>query len=62
MIMTLIYQSFSSAAQSFGVAAAAFVALLYAIVVIGIFETMRQEIKLRRVERKWQRSRGRYST
>jgi len=27
--MTLIYQSFSSAAQSFGVAAAAIVALLY---------------------------------
>ena len=54
--MTLIYQSLSNAAQSFGVAAAVIVALLYAIVIIGIFETTRQEIKLRRVERKRRRS------
>jgi uncharacterized membrane protein YdjX (TVP38/TMEM64 family) len=51
-VMTFIYQLLGNAAESFGVAAAAIVALLYAIVLIGFFATMRQEIKLRRAERK----------
>ena len=42
----------TSFVQSYGVAAAAIVAGLGAIVVIGILETVRQEIKLKRDQRR----------
>jgi phosphotransferase system glucose/maltose/N-acetylglucosamine-specific IIC component len=41
--------------QSFGFAAAGFVAVLFVLVIAGLLETVRQEIKLKKVERERRR-------
>ena len=56
MIMTFFPQSFGVALQSFGVATASFVALLSALVIFGIWEGLRQEMKLRKAERERRRA------
>jgi hypothetical protein len=58
-MMTFFPQSFDVALQSFGVATAGFVALLSAIVIFGIWEGLRQEMKLRKAERERRREAAR---
>ena len=50
--MTFLPQNFGLTIQSFGVAAAVIVAALAAVVVFGILETVRQEIKPKREQRR----------
>jgi len=57
-MITFLPQSFVAALQSFGIAAAGIVMLLSAIVIAGIWESLRQELKLKRVERKRRRMEG----
>jgi hypothetical protein len=57
-MITFLPQSFVVALQSFGIAAAGIVMLLSAIVIAGIWESLRQELKLKRVERERRRTEG----
>jgi hypothetical protein len=54
-MITFLPQSFVVALESFGIAAAGIVMLLSALVVAGIWESLRQEWKLKRVERERRR-------
>jgi len=47
--------SFASLVQSFGVAPAITIGFLGAVVIVGLLETLRQELKLKRTEREWRR-------
>ena len=51
----ILPQSFVVALESFGIAAAGIVMLLSALVVAGIWESLRQEWKLKRAERERRR-------
>jgi hypothetical protein len=57
-MITFLPQSFVVALQSFGIAAAGIVMLLSAIVTAGMWESLRQELKLKRVERERRRMEG----
>jgi len=46
-------QSLQDAVQSFGVAPAVIIAFLWGAVIVGLLETLRQEIKLKRADREW---------
>jgi len=53
--MTFFPQSFHIALQSFGVAPAVIIAFLWTVMIVGLLETLRQELKLKKTERDWRK-------
>jgi hypothetical protein len=51
--MTYFPQSLHVAVQSFGVAPAVIIAFLWGVVIFGLLETLRQQLKLKRTEQEW---------
>jgi hypothetical protein len=60
--MIFFPQSFQVAVQSFGVAPAVIIAFLWGVVIFGLLEILRQEIKLKRTEREWRQWRASKAT
>jgi len=54
-ILIAVTAFLTSFLQSFGVAAAGMVTLLWGLVIVGLFETVRQEMKLKKVKREQRR-------